>query len=63
LVGVNMFISDDGKEQTVELELQRATPEEKHARLAHLADVHKRPESAAVDALASLQRKAKRAPR
>jgi methylmalonyl-CoA mutase len=54
-----MFIAEDGEEQTVEPELMRATPEEEKARLAHLADFHKRYEGAAVDALASLQRKAR----
>ncbi len=59
LVGVNMFIAENGENETPEPELTRATPEEKNARLAHLADFHNRHEPKAKAALASLQRKAR----
>jgi methylmalonyl-CoA mutase len=54
LVGVNMFIAENG-EESPEPELTRATKEEKDARLAHLKDFHERHEDEAETALASLQ--------
>ena len=59
LVGVNMFIAEDGQEEIGEPELTRATPDEKNARLAHLADFHKRHEPKANAALTNLQREAR----
>jgi methylmalonyl-CoA mutase len=59
LVGVNTFIAEDGEEETPEPELTRATADEKNARLAHLADFHKRHEPKAKAAIASLQREAR----
>jgi methylmalonyl-CoA mutase len=54
-----MFIAENGGEEVAEPELTRATADEKNARLAHLADFHKRHESAAAKALTSLQREAR----
>ena len=59
LVGVNMFIAEDDEEELPEPELTRATADEKNARLAHLADFHKRHEPKANAALTSLQREAR----
>jgi len=54
LVGVNMFIAEDG-EDAPEPELTRATKEEKDARLAHLEDFHARHDGEAEGALRRLQ--------
>ena len=54
LVGVNMFVAEDG-EEAPEPELTRATREEKDARLGHLADFHGRHEGEAGEALTRLQ--------
>jgi methylmalonyl-CoA mutase len=54
LVGVNMFIAEDGEEPP-EPELTRSTTEEKNARLEHLNDFHERHEDEAAEALTSLQ--------
>ncbi len=59
IVGVNMFRDphrgEDLSEDMLELELARATPEEKDAQLSRLADFHKRNEEEAPAALAKLQ--------
>jgi methylmalonyl-CoA mutase len=54
LVGVNMFIAENGEEPP-EPELTRSTTEEKDARLAHLNDFHKRHEEKSDAALRTLQ--------
>ncbi len=54
LVGVNTFVAEDG-EDAPEPPLTRATSDEKDARLAHLADFHKRQLQRAPAALAELQ--------
>ncbi len=54
LVGVNMFVAEDG-EEVPEPELTRATKEEKDARLAHLEDFHARYAGEAGEALKRLQ--------
>ena len=54
LVGVNMFVAEDG-EEAPEPELTRATKEEKDARLGHLEDFHSRHEGEAGAALERLQ--------
>ena len=54
LVGVNMFIAEDGEEPP-EPELTRATKKEKDARLKHLEDFHKRHEEKSEKALKMLQ--------
>ena len=54
LVGVNMFVAEDG-EEAPEPELTRATKEEKDARLGHLADFHARHDGEAEGALKRLQ--------
>jgi methylmalonyl-CoA mutase len=58
LVGVNTFIGEDG-EEAPEPELTRSTPEEKDARLAHLADFHKRHAKQLAKALSDLQQVAR----
>jgi methylmalonyl-CoA mutase len=54
LVGVNMFIAENGEEPP-EPELTRSTTEEKDARLAHLSDFHQRHEDESDRALRRLQ--------
>ena len=49
------IIAENGGEDPPEPELTRSTPDEKNARLAHLADFHKRHEPEAKAAIASLQ--------
>jgi len=55
LVGVNMFIADNGGDEAPEPELTRATPEEKNARLAHLSDFHERHAGVSATAIHDLQ--------
>ncbi|MEE4271140.1 MAG: fused isobutyryl-CoA mutase/GTPase IcmF [Thermoanaerobaculales bacterium] len=59
LVGVNTFLAENGGEEAPEPELTRATPDEKNARLSHLADFHTRHEPKASAAITSLQREAR----
>jgi len=54
LVGVNMFLAEDG-EEAPEPQLTRSTTEEKDARLAHLEDFHRRQFARAPGALHELQ--------
>ncbi len=62
IVGVNMFRDPDGGDEfsddAFELELARATDEEKESQLDRLADFHQRHEKEAPDALARLQQAA-----
>ncbi len=61
IVGVNTFLNPDGsrEEEADEIQLSRATKEEKDARLAHLRDFHARHADRAPEALERLKRVAR----
>ncbi len=60
IVGVNTFRNPDPEQDEVEVELARATDEQKQSQLDRLADFHRRNEAEAQRALADLRRAAQR---